>query len=42
MKYAYLIMAHYNFKMLKVLLMIIDDERNVIYMYGDKNVVKLI
>lgn len=36
MKHAYLIMVHGNFKILKVLLRLIDDERNDIYVHVDK------
>lgn len=36
MKHAYLIMTHGNFKVLKLLLRLIDDERNDIYIHIDK------
>lgn len=38
MKHAYLIMAHDNFYNLKVLLKLLDDERNDIYLHIDKRV----
>lgn len=37
-KHAYLIMAHGNFAVLKALLMMLDDERNDIYLHIDKKV----
>ena len=36
MKHAYLIMAHNNPKILEVLLEMIDDERNDIFLHVDK------
>lgn len=36
MKHAYLIIAHSNFKILKIMLEMIDDERNDIYLLIDK------
>ncbi|GLG91701.1 beta-1,6-N-acetylglucosaminyltransferase [Sellimonas catena] len=35
MKHAYLIMAHGNWKILKILLMLLDDEKNDIYLHVD-------
>ena len=35
-KHAYLIMAHHNFKQLRTLLSLLDDERNDIYLHVDK------
>ncbi len=35
-KHAYLIMAHDNFEQLKILLDLIDDYRNDIYLHIDK------
>lgn len=37
-KHAYLIMAHTNFDQLKLLLTLLDDERNDIYIHFDKKV----
>lgn len=37
-KHAYLIMAHNNLRILQVLLMLLDDERNDIYIHIDKKV----
>lgn len=37
MKHAYLIMAHNNFSVLKVLLKLLDDDRNDIYLHIDKS-----
>ena len=36
MKHAYLIMCHNNFEQLKLLLKLLDDERNDIYVHIDK------
>lgn len=38
MKHAYLIMAHNQFHILEVLLNLIDDERNDIFLHIDKKV----
>ena len=38
MKHAYLILAHNNFYNLEILLRLLDDERNVIYIHVDKKV----
>lgn len=35
-RYAYLIMAHTNFNQLKVLISLLDDPRNDIYLHVDK------
>lgn len=40
-KHAYLIMAHNNFENLKILLKLIDDERNDIYIHFDKKVTNI-
>ncbi len=37
-RHAYLIMCHNNFQLLTVLLMLLDDERNDIYVHVDKKV----
>ena len=37
-KHAYLIMAHNNFGILEKLLMLLDDQRNDIYIHIDKKV----
>lgn len=39
-KHAYLIIAHNNFKILEKLIMLLDDERNDIYLHIDKKVKK--
>ena len=36
-KHAYLIIAHQNFHILERLLLLLDDSRNDIYLYIDKN-----
>lgn len=38
MKHAYLILAHNNFEILKKLLILIDDERNDIFIHFDKKI----
>lgn len=40
MKHAYLIMVHNQFYVLEILLKLIDDERNDIFLHIDKKSIK--